>query len=173
MAYHGLHSCLWFAICLTVVVGIAGVSHSDSVLNSLGDSQKCVCQINVVPGSNFCQSDDSLARENARMNETIWLLQDEIRRLKGSQGNGCQSDDSLAREKARMNETIWLLQDEIRRLKGSQGNGCQSDDSLARENARMNETIWLLQDEIRRLKGSQSNYKTFIFCRAVLLFYSD
>ena len=87
MAYHGLHSCLWFAICLTVVVVIAGVSHSDSVLNSLCDSQKCVCQINVAPGSNGCQSDDSLARENARMNETIWLLQDEIRRLKGGQGN--------------------------------------------------------------------------------------
>lgn len=75
-----LRSWLWLAIGL--IAAVAGVS--DSVLNSLCDSQKCVCQINVSPGSNGCQSDESLVQENARMNETIWLLQDEIRRLKDS-----------------------------------------------------------------------------------------
>ena len=80
-----LCSWLWLGICS---IHVAAVARSDSVLNSLCDNQKCVCQINVSPGSNGCQSDDRLVQENARMNETIWQLQDEIRRLKDSKGNG-------------------------------------------------------------------------------------
>ena len=70
------------------VVWSDAASPSDSNLDSLlneHNQRGCICQVNVNPG---CGSrvDEELRRENTRMNETIWLLQQEIRRLKGDQG---------------------------------------------------------------------------------------
>ena len=73
---------------MCAVVWSDAASPSDSNLDSLlneHNQRGCVCQVNVNPGCGN-RGDEDLSRENIRMNETIWLLQQEIRRLKGGHG---------------------------------------------------------------------------------------
>ena len=85
---------LFICCFLYSIFGLDAVSLSDSTHTSINDNPKqCVCQINFSPNSDChgaaSDTEEELRIENTRMNETIWLLQEEVRRLKSVQGRIC------------------------------------------------------------------------------------
>lgn len=89
-----------------------------------GDPHKgCVYHINVNPsdyGTN-CRTDEDLMTENARMNETIWLLQTEIRRLSAGQGKPRKNQYSVITSDGARWRAFWWYK------KGSDWPGAKND----------------------------------------------